>query len=326
MSLLSAAEGYARSTLLLEESVSPSGPWAICNCGCWQKGIKQAWKKVKEGQPHWSAVADEPSLNVFTETELNYLRRTDAVWRTLVSRVSRGPESMNFNGEWLETRPDLCLYLSDGSRPFPLVVECKLIDSGSKKTVALYCAKGIKRFINGDYGWTGRESFMLAYVRDGADIAGCLMPYLAATPSLALSAAPVSDPSGAGVTVHGRAFSYSTKSPPDNLPGTIFGMAFLGRVNAGSRRRAARQAPPRPVACFRSLLGTPSTVGGVSTRRSQEISVGRNRPLDRRRAPAGFGKTTVTKCTQTALDRRSSPKYLGIGNSYFLFKDLRESI
>lgn len=88
MRILSAAEGYAQVDALTRGVRLPLRAVGDMQLRLLAGGIKEAWKKVKEGQPHGSAVADEPSLNAFTETELNHLRRTDAVWRTLVSRVS----------------------------------------------------------------------------------------------------------------------------------------------------------------------------------------------------------------------------------------------
>jgi hypothetical protein len=96
-----------------------------------------------------------------------------------VSAVARGRETISYDGSHLEKRPDLSIYLTNRSRSFPLIVECKLLDARSGKRVDLYCDDGLVRFVRGDYGWATREAFMLGYVRDGSTISSCLIPFLA---------------------------------------------------------------------------------------------------------------------------------------------------
>lgn len=85
---------------------------------------------------------------------------------------------INFDGSRLEVKPDLSIQLTDRRALLPLIVECKLIDNASKKTVRLYGTKGLVRFVKGDYAWYAQEAIMLAYVRDGSTIMSCLMPHL----------------------------------------------------------------------------------------------------------------------------------------------------
>jgi len=94
----------------------------------------------------------------------------------LVTCISRGRESINYDGSKLEKRPDLSIHLTSRFSRLSLVVECKLLDSKNKKSIDLYCDQGLARFIDGQYAWYAREAFMLAYVRDGATIATCLTP------------------------------------------------------------------------------------------------------------------------------------------------------
>lgn len=105
------------------------------------------------------------------------------------------------------------------------MAECKLIDKVGKKTVKLYCTDGLTRFVHGDYAWATREAFMLAYVRDGSDIEGCLVPYLAdsrhkspdpcQTESLPTRLAPAN----LACSRHSRCFAYV--HPEAASPGSI---------------------------------------------------------------------------------------------------------
>ena len=119
----------------------------------------------------------EPEVNTLIETRLNTLLEEDELWSLLVRGVARR-ETISYDGSHLEKRPDLSIHLTDRSPSFPLIVECKLIDVGSRRKIDLYCNDGLIRFVRGEYGWATREAFMLAYVRDGSTISSCLEPFL----------------------------------------------------------------------------------------------------------------------------------------------------
>ena len=127
--------------------------------------------------------------------------------------------------EHLEKRPDLSILLSARALRFPLIAEAKIIDS--TKGENLYCSQGLRRFLNGEYGWGGCEAFMIAYVRDGSTIAGRLKPYLAQSAqatNYAVQNAPIAISTGgcdAARSRHGRSFLYSHMAPPANDPGPI---------------------------------------------------------------------------------------------------------
>lgn len=121
---------------------------------------------------------DEPSITALIEARLNTLRNENSLWEMLVSAAIRGREMISYDGSHLEKRPDLSLLLTTPRQPaFPLIIECKLIDTNTKP-VRLYCNDGLARFINGDYAWYDRQAIMLAYVRDTSTIATSLMPHL----------------------------------------------------------------------------------------------------------------------------------------------------
>ena len=148
-------------------------------------------------------------------------RASPAVW-------SGGRETVSFDGRHLEKRPDLSIQLTCRNPSFPLVAECKLIDSARRKTVALYCADGLARFVQGQYAWAGREAFMIAYVRDSGSIAAGLVPHLAACRTVsvdpnATESLPTPIPDVAADlawSVHGRRFSYLPPVPTAE-PGPI---------------------------------------------------------------------------------------------------------
>lgn len=138
-----------------------------------------AWEGLLEDHEQVVRHEEEKEVNALLELRLNSLcEQGNYLWSTLVSGVVRGKETINYDGSKLETRPDLSIQLAKRSARLLLLIECKLIDEKKKKSVALYCEKGLARFIEGHYAWYAREAFMLAYVRDNSTIAGCLTPYL----------------------------------------------------------------------------------------------------------------------------------------------------
>lgn len=140
--------------------------------------LSLAWHELGETNATALNEGDEAEVNALLEPRLNHFCQTKPMWKDLVSSVSRGRESMSYNGAKLEARPDLTLVLTRRTANFPLVVECKIIDKSSGKGVGLYCTNGIDRYVSGDYAWAGREAIMLAYVRDGSTIEGALCSYL----------------------------------------------------------------------------------------------------------------------------------------------------
>ena len=120
--------------------------------------------------------------------------------------------------------PDLSIVLSDAELRFPLVAEAKILDAAMSKTVALYCKAGIRRFVDGEYAWGNRESFMIGYVRDGSSINKALTPFLSKTVRrYRVQSLPVpvrTSPSNLAHTRHGRDFVYPSQRPP-NSPGPI---------------------------------------------------------------------------------------------------------
>lgn len=189
------------------------------------EGVTQAFNYIRLDMPSTVASGDEAELTALIEARLNAMIDEDPLWRQLVACVVRGKESLSFDGTHLEKRPDLSIHLTERSRRFPLIAEAKIIDA--VKGEALYCSQGVRRFLDGEYGWGGREAFMIAYVRDETTLAARLAPYLASSAQNAAYAVEdgftAHDPAlgDCGRTRHGRSYLYAHISPPANAPGPI---------------------------------------------------------------------------------------------------------
>lgn len=190
--------------------------------------LVRAWNDLATAHVGTLRHGDENEVSALMESRLNALREEAPCWETLAGGVSRGRESISFDGRHLEKRPDLSVHLTDRNFAFPLVIECKLLDHPCGKTVKLYCSAGIVRFVVGDYAWMAREAFMLAYVRDGSTIARELRSHLAksqrATPDpYATQCLPTPSPSitaDLARSLHERRFVYLPADLHDN-PGPV---------------------------------------------------------------------------------------------------------
>ena len=92
--------------------------------------------------------------------------------------VSRESKLRNFDGTLLDKMPDLLVGVADRGDVYRrsqdwLFVECKPVDSGHSVGVH-YGAKGIARFIRGDYAWAMTEALMVGYASPGY----CIEPKL----------------------------------------------------------------------------------------------------------------------------------------------------
>ena len=192
------------------------------------EGLGEAFNDLRVRKPVAMASRDEPEVTALIHARL--IRMTDertSLWSQLVSSVTRGSESVSFDGSHLEKRPDLSIHLSSRDRSgFPLVVEAKILDA-SAKTEAAYCGNGLLRFVSGEYAWACSEAIMIGYVRDGSSIAGKLRPFLMKdmafnTPTYLVQKLPVPVRGGTldlAHTRHGRNFLYPCQVP--NSPGPI---------------------------------------------------------------------------------------------------------
>lgn len=138
----------------------------------------EAWSGLLRIHEQILRTKEEKEINTLMSSRLNRIRGDKPEWLMVIAEVTRGSESLSYDGSHLEKRPDILVQITNRPSGFPLIVECKLIDKNTGKGVNLYCNNGISRFINGEYSWYAHESFMLAYVRDGSTISTCLTPHL----------------------------------------------------------------------------------------------------------------------------------------------------
>lgn len=193
------------------------------------EGLCHAFHDIRAAHPAVLASGSEAEVTALLESQLNALVEQDPFWGQLVLCAVRGKESISFDGAHIEKRPDISIYLSSRTRNFPLIVEAKILDSGTGKTVTLYCDKGLCRFLTGEYAWASQEAFLLAYVRDGAMIAGQLTPLLSRDMTQTMPQYAVQTPPTATVmpggdlawSQHARVFSYLHQAPPAGNPGPI---------------------------------------------------------------------------------------------------------
>lgn len=191
--------------------------------------LQRAYEGIRKEHPETVACADEKNINCLMVARLNHLVGEDPLAGQMVRAVSRGSETINFNASRIEKRPDIQISLTGRQHVFPLIVECKLVDTPKGKTVNLYCRDGLARFITGDYAWANHEGIMLAYVRDEGSTASDLHPFLAkdaaSNPSMysavELPQKYFDNLQDAAKSMHGRPFSYVHGSQNGQQPGDI---------------------------------------------------------------------------------------------------------
>jgi hypothetical protein len=137
-----------------------------------------AWDELLTSHLTILRTHDEPDINALMAARLNNICDVRPEIRNMVSVVTPGTESTNYNGISLIKRPDLSIHLTRRPSNFPLIVECKIIDKTDAKVIRMYCKDGLYRFVSGDYAWRTNEAFMLAYVRDNSTIENTLTPHL----------------------------------------------------------------------------------------------------------------------------------------------------
>lgn len=168
----------------------------------------------------------KPEVDVSKHLALAFNHRCgqDTRLRRAVSKAIAGPEMLNFDGTSLQKRPDITVeWRSD--RLSPLIVECKLLDEPSRKTLDLYSKKGILRFVDGEYAWSEQEAVMVAFVRDNSTVSGLSFHLNEVNDELKLMVeempSTIAEEKTRAITTtrHGRNFIYPLR--PGILPGSI---------------------------------------------------------------------------------------------------------
>lgn len=181
------------------------------------EAIEAAWTSVLSEFGEVARSGIESRVNALLVTRLTVaLRDRTSLFAKLVSSVHRGSEQFGFDGTKHEFRPDLNFELRKGDGAFPLVGECKILDSGGR-SLRRYEREGVDRFVGGSYGWASAEALMVAYVRDGSTPADGLGARLG-TP-----AHPWPDGSRGphARTLHARTFRYVGRPSGEDQPGAV---------------------------------------------------------------------------------------------------------
>ena len=191
--------------------------------------LAQAWRELSLDHRETIAQGNEAEINALMAARLNGLLESDIMWHQLVRNVTRGTESISYDGSHLEKRPDLSIHLTNRSASFPLVVECKIVDINSGRTIKLYCEKGLVRYINGEYIVGRRQKLscllMCITIRQSSS---SFIPFLiesenVAPPPYRVVSLPKSVPHATAdlaCSLHKRNFIYQ-HNHRQNLPGPI---------------------------------------------------------------------------------------------------------
>jgi len=190
------------------------------------EAITHAWQHVKTSYPTVLKQDKEASISALLETRLNADLSAIPGLELVVSSVDRGRETITFNGEKIEVRPDLSFKLTHLDARFRLIAECKIIDTQNGKTAGLYRDNGISRFVKGDYAWACREALMLGYVRCGSKLQPTMLSSLNKHPEMACTSSELRAPPNTliashalGTSKHDRQFAYVHST--DRVPGQI---------------------------------------------------------------------------------------------------------
>lgn len=203
--------------------------------------LKRAFERLAAGAKRSgkSVVTDEDTLTANLKEQLNLMLGEDpssvpGFTADVFETVTRDSTVAAYDYGTLDKKPDLVFRLC-GRHPgvrrreyYALFVECKIVQGTSKSSINLYCAKGVARFVEGQYSWAMRSALMLGYARDGNTIDKALTPALKASRKAkpdryCTQSLPTELPEFASVgpvhaTTHARRFKYVSGS---NSPGPI---------------------------------------------------------------------------------------------------------
>ncbi len=156
-----------------------------------QRVLCRAFERLR-ARKNWlaSATEDEVTAALLGIIE-NDFRQTGSIPgfnRQSFESVVRQAQVANFDGTRLAKTPDLRFKLKYDEREprtvlsefEALFVECKPVDA-AHPVGAKYCDDGLIRFVAGHYAWAMNEGMMLAYARNGRNIAKHLLPAMKET-------------------------------------------------------------------------------------------------------------------------------------------------
>lgn len=137
------------------------------------EAIKYAWYLLVDEEKRILNKGKEEEITNKLQHKLQKImddEDVDGFSRSTLCPVVRGAKYENYNGEHLEKQPDLTIKRINyepgliSSIYNGLFIECKIIESG--KPPLLYIKEGIRRYVDGEYAWASRSTFMIAYVRN----------------------------------------------------------------------------------------------------------------------------------------------------------------
>ncbi len=170
-----------------------------------------------------TALEDDITRPLQALLENRFFRKSESprLDRRIFRNGVRAPEVPNSDGTHPAKKPDLAFFLRREHLPVlpsldAIFAECKPVDA-THPVGTDYCDEGVRRFVDGEYGWTMQEGLLIAYARRQT-IAGHLAPALAGSrhKRLGAPAAPRRVPGCADLpgmeplhrTTHARTFAW----------------------------------------------------------------------------------------------------------------------
>ena len=147
-----------------------------------EEALRVAWSHLIQNRSRYGIDLDkchEKFISEKLQEILEYIIKAECIpgfTCEFFHPFTREEHLRNFNGSSIDKQPDLIFRLIDEKRSAyvdrtydGIFVECKPIDN-DHTTGQTYCAKGIIRFVNGDYAWAMPCSMMIGYVRNSCNI------------------------------------------------------------------------------------------------------------------------------------------------------------
>ena len=197
--------------------------------------LREAWcRLVKAGTLHH---LDEDAITARLKEVLNHMlveqpSPVPGFSELTFETVVRDANVAAHDGSSLDKRPDLVFrpHTRHPAAPYKeyrgLFTECKLV--GPNHRIGLYGAKGIRRFIDGEYAWAMPVGLMVAYDRYGTGVTPRLRECLARaskkpagdpynTSQLPTKAPRYGSPPPVYMTRHQRTWTYASGGAPGEL-------------------------------------------------------------------------------------------------------------
>jgi hypothetical protein len=216
-----------------EEVKLPHKPLPLAVCLIVEVAIRVSWQRLKaRANPRFdteAATEDQVTHDLYEVIydEVFELGIVDGFDRDHFTVVTREAKVRNFDRANLDKMPDMLVGIAGRNDVYRnsqdwLFIECKPVDADHTVGVH-YGAKGIARFIRGEYAWAMTSAIMVAYVRPGYSIDPKLIETLTARADefkvLRMPMPCRLSPSVPGVekvhlTQHGRTFKYVENARP----------------------------------------------------------------------------------------------------------------